>query len=623
MHFTRTSLKNKKIVKYATNKMGQYYSNERVPIKNYNTTSIAERIDKNMTNLNVPENLTNKNLNQFIKPIIDRIVLEPETIFNIFNYNYDNINIETGLAERTRVFEDEYYKIKLVSNNDVDIFNYKFDSINMNVGLAEKIQKFEEEYDTMKLTLNINIDVNIFNYNYDTINLNVGLAEKIKKFEEDYDATKLTLNKDINIFNYNYDTINMNVGLAEKIKKFEDDYEERKVILNKDTDIFNYNYDNIHLEPSLADKIKKIEDEYKEVGVTLTKDTSTNINLKTGNNHFNSFLTILTEPNNHINNNINNINNHVDEEYINKSYTKSQITAILKVLQLTKVTIENVYQETYGPNINATGIGDFIRGSYFLMQFCQESKLFYNINMLNHPVCQFLDFYKNKQPLHYKNINKFDLTNFNPIILDDNILTNIYDNTINNDFTYFLKDQTVHNKKIYTYIIAYPTIIIDEEHKKYMRQLLKPTKYLSLLIDEQLTKLKLTEKEFSVIHVRYGDNFLIKKESDIKINHLTTIEKTINRLDPNQKILLISDNIIIKNILRTKYLNIKTHFNEITHTGEGVKLDTNKLKNTMIDFYLFSRAKNVFAFSVYKHGTGFSKWATETYSVPYICRFLQ
>ena len=45
MHFTRTPLKNKKPVTYGTNKMGQYYSNVRVPIKNYNTTPIAARID--------------------------------------------------------------------------------------------------------------------------------------------------------------------------------------------------------------------------------------------------------------------------------------------------------------------------------------------------------------------------------------------------------------------------------------------------------------------------------------------------------------------------------------------------------------------------------------------------
>ena len=578
MHFTRTPLKNKKPVTYGTNKMGQYYSNVRVPIKNYNTTPIAARIDKNMTNLNVNEEATNKKLNQFIQHIHLPVVIQPEPDLNIFNYKCNTeINMNTALSEKTKKSEEDYEEMKLSLNKDMNIFNYNYDSIDANVGLAEKTKKFEKDYEEIKLIVDVNKESNVFNYKYNSINMNVSLAEKTKKFEEDYEEIELTLNKDINIFNYNYDSIDANIGLADQIKKFEEDYEEIKLKLNK--------------------------------------VNNTNMNLKTDDKHFNSFVNVLTIPDKN--------NDDTDEEYINKPYTKLQITSILKVLQLTNVTIENVYQEKYGSNVNATGIGDFIRGSYFLMQFCKENNLFYNINMLNHPISQFLEIYQNKQPLKYKNINKFNLTNFNPNILDDNILTNIYDHTINNDFIYFLKDQTVHNKYIYTYIISYPSIIITEEHKTYMQHLLKPTNYLSLLVDEQLTNLRLIEKEFSIIHVRYGDNYLIKNESDIKLSHLNTIGKTIDYLDPTNKILLVSDNIIIKNILTKLYPHILTQFNEITHTGEGLQLDTNKLKNTMIDFYLFSRAKNVYAFSVYKHGTGFSKWATETYSIPYICRFLE
>ena len=119
MHFTRTPLKNKKLVKYGTNKMGQYYSNERVPIKNYNTTPIATRIDKNMTNLSVPENLTNKNLNQFIQPALEPVVLEPETDLNIFNNNYDNVNVNAGLAEKIKKFEEDYDEMKLTFNKNI------------------------------------------------------------------------------------------------------------------------------------------------------------------------------------------------------------------------------------------------------------------------------------------------------------------------------------------------------------------------------------------------------------------------------------------------------------------------------------------------------------------------
>ena len=72
MHFTKSLVKSKRPVSNFTNKMGQYYSNIRVPIKNYSSTPIAKRIDKNMTNLNVNEQATNKNLNQFIQVVLHK-----------------------------------------------------------------------------------------------------------------------------------------------------------------------------------------------------------------------------------------------------------------------------------------------------------------------------------------------------------------------------------------------------------------------------------------------------------------------------------------------------------------------------------------------------------------------
>ena len=104
---------------------------------------------------------------------------------------------------------------------------------------------------------------------------------------------------------------------------------------------------------------------------------------------------------------------------------------------------------------------------------------------------------------------------------------------------------------------------------------------------------------------------------------MSIIEKQIQTFNSSQPILLISDNTIVKNIIVKKYPFIKTHFNEITHTGEGVKIETRALQNTMLDFYLFSLAAKILAFSVYSHGTGFSRWVAETYSVPYVCRLLR
>jgi hypothetical protein len=301
---------------------------------------------------------------------------------------------------------------------------------------------------------------------------------------------------------------------------------------------------------------------------------------------------------------------------------------ILKILQDKTITIENVYQEKYN-NLNASGLGDFIRGCYFLMEFCDKNNIPFNINILNHPVSQFLEIYQNKEPLIINNINKFEELNFQSHISKNNIITNIYDYSINNKFINYLNKQRAFDKKIYTYIISYPSEKIDKKHKEYMKQILKPCKNLELLVDNTLSQLDLVKKQFTIIHIRYGDDFLIKKNNKIKKKHLVIIQNILSKLNVSKKYLLISDNIIIKNILSLKYPFIKTHFNKISHTGEGVlhtdqgtQTETIKLQNTMIDFNMFSHASSVIAFSIYHHGTGFSRWTTETYSVPYVCRFL-
>jgi len=203
--------------------------------------------------------------------------------------------------------------------------------------------------------------------------------------------------------------------------------------------------------------------------------------------------------------------------------------------------------------------------------------------------------------------------------LDNGILTNIYDHTINDNFIQYLGHQQVLNKKLYVYTITYPTENIEQRHKEYMKQILEPTEQITLLTDKMLLNLDLIKKQFTIIHIRYGDTFLVDKKGGIKNSHFNIIQNTLYNLDQSRKYLLISDNIIMKHQINLRYPFIKMHFNQITHTNGD---DNNRLQNTIIDFCLFSHAEKVIAFSVYKHGTGFSRWAAETYSVPYSCTLL-
>ena len=60
-------------------------------------------------------------------------------------------------------------------------------------------------------------------------------------------------------------------------------------------------------------------------------------------------------------------------------------------------------------------------------------------------------------------------------------------------------------------------------------------------------------------------------------------------------------------------------FHEITHTADmSITNDTN-LINTLKEFYIMSFSSHIYSFSVYDHGSGFSKWCSVAYNIPYVC----
>jgi len=352
-----------------------------------------------------------------------------------------------------------------------------------------------------------------------------------------------------------------------------------------------------------------------------------NGNLNNANKNYNNFVKNAKKP------------EEIDEMYKGKPYTKNQINTFLYFSKLRGEKIINVYQDKYINSDNktyyATGLGDFIRGSYFIMQYCKENMLTCAINIANHPISQFLEFYSNQEKYTFPNINKFESVNYNPQILENNIITSTYDFTTNNDFTFYLYNQQTYNTHKFVYVISYPNIFIDEEHKEYMKNILKPTNQLSTLVEAELSRLSLIKKEYIVLHVRYGDDELLKTQknnnnlvegSSINIKRtskLRLLNYDLLNLEPSNNYLLISDNINLKKSISKYYPFVKMNFNEICHTGEGDNLEYNKLQNVLLDFYLISFSSQVNAYSVYEHGTGFSKWCAETYSIPYICKLLK
>jgi hypothetical protein len=161
--------------------------------------------------------------------------------------------------------------------------------------------------------------------------------------------------------------------------------------------------------------------------------------------------------------------------------------------------------------------------------------------------------------------------------------------------------------------------------------MLEPTEEMKITINQTLEQLAISIKEYIVIHIRTGDSYLKDEKNTFTNGYIHTlinnIKNDINGAKPcasplENNYLLIADSNDVKKIVQKFFPNFKTLIKPITHFGEGVVLEEEKVKNTLVDFYLLSHSKSIFSYSSYKHGSGFSFWCAKTFNIPYISKYI-
>lgn len=294
----------------------------------------------------------------------------------------------------------------------------------------------------------------------------------------------------------------------------------------------------------------------------------------------------------------------------------------------------NVYQSKYRDNKNSPGFGDYIRGTYFLLDYCERTGQQFAM-IINHPISNFL---QNPQCLE-KNIeahvSKFNHKDFNNATIDEHnqIHTKLGKNNIPKLTNFLQADAFVHENTAHLFTNAYPEGTNTENHKSFVKTILEPSLNMTKYINNTLSNLKITKNNYITIHIRCGDNTFLKNSdpifkpyTDKLIAHISKIfEQYRGSSDDHSlddKFLIISDNLILKTFLIKMFPFAVAVFKNITHLGEGIKQEADKVKNTLLDFYLLSFSKKIFSFSSYGHGSGFSEWCAFTYNIPYVCRFI-
>ena len=314
-----------------------------------------------------------------------------------------------------------------------------------------------------------------------------------------------------------------------------------------------------------------------------------------------------------------------------------EINTIQKLYNKNIKTIETVYQCKYANNVNASGFGDFIRGCYFLLQFCDKYG-FRSKMTFNHLCSSFLKNSNNNYITKQKNtgifntISRSDYNNFGGTTYDLNnyvVMINRDNTNCDNRFIDYLCKLNVYDNTLFINIIMFPyNVTICENHKEIIRELIEPTEEMVNYVDMTILNIGLTKKKYLVFHVRCGDEYLIhsvKNSANFETNYLKTIVEDIGKIveeNSSKGILLIADSCVFKTRVQVLFPNIKIVNKEITHMGEGEILDILSVKNTMLDFYLLSNAESIYAYTGHHHGTGFSYWCAKTYDIPYKSKFV-
>lgn len=287
---------------------------------------------------------------------------------------------------------------------------------------------------------------------------------------------------------------------------------------------------------------------------------------------------------------------------------------------LTNKVIHIVYQYEY-KNQSVTGFGDLLRCIYFMLQFSEKYKLKFEINICNHNIKKYLNYFCNKSNVNdiiSSNIYFYDKTNYKYTILNNKIKYEYID--IDEELLNYINNLHCYNNHLYLYLINHPNKnIITETHKDFVRKLIEPTDEVKKNFDNFILNLNLQKKNYIVIHIRYYDEPVIKPTNFFleRINYIINLIRDIKnkyRID----ILLLTSQNVIKNYIIKHFPYIKTHFNPICHTCDNNSTDE-KMVNTLKDFYVMSYSKYIYSFSVYEHGSGFSEWCAETYNIPYVC----
>jgi len=280
-------------------------------------------------------------------------------------------------------------------------------------------------------------------------------------------------------------------------------------------------------------------------------------------------------------------------------------------------TIVQVYQYDF-VNQKSPGLGDLLRGSFYLMQLSRILNVDFKIDVSNHPISEFIINNGKSLDINYKKVEFIIGMNRQ----DSSYLINPPNNTyfdVNFANKIIKELNKSRAKSVGLFTNAFPIYYNFLNYgRNFIKSQLMPNKTMTDYIDEAFRNLKLKPNTYAVIHIRTGDEYLStnKEKSHPCTNQIIN---TINKINnPAKKYLILSDNNALKSMLKN-VSNFYVHIHNIEHLGGEVNYNksTDGIKNTLLEFYLMSYSNSILSLSSYTHISGFSRYCSEVYNIPF------
>lgn len=248
------------------------------------------------------------------------------------------------------------------------------------------------------------------------------------------------------------------------------------------------------------------------------------------------------------------------------------------------------------------GLGDFIRGSIASQELCKEHVIPFQIDLSHHPMGKYIvQRCDTPAPSIDSILNLQDIPNYTVRALKSKLKTHIH-------------LPALKKRNLYIYTNVWPTFKISSKVSRRVREFFTPNECLETAIKASCDE----NPNYGIIHIRAGDllSFGIQL-GDVVHN---SIDELLDMLHPHIQQLVGKNYIVMSDCAELK-VTIASRYGFRYTSSKPAHLaidDGSGVLDTLVDYFIMSRAMHIHQFSVHGWGSGFSDSANWLYGVPVI-----